>query len=167
MKTTKYPEYIKNPFRVKGITERTFTKKGMELHDKAMVDPDTGEAVPLYTMPKQQVVMHDSKSYVKVFMDTGDLVRELSPAATKVYLYVIFNMRINYDLVYLNAADVCEWAGFSGATFYRAVEELLNRKFIARKLGSYLEYWIDPNIFYNGDRVKLFKHLKQNINSNE
>lgn len=159
----KSDEFIRNPFRVDGITERFYETPGTRLYSRELVDPETGEATPLFTAGQTKRTLHDSKSYAKLFNDNGDMIRQLSASGKALFLFIAINLRVNWDIVYLNMTDVCVWMACSNSTFYRAMDELLEKKIIARKLKSSLEYWVNPNIFYNGDRVKMFKHLKQSI----
>jgi len=40
-------------------------------------------------------------------------------------------------------------------TFYNNLMELLDKRILSRKLGSSIEFWFDPNLFFNGNRVKV------------
>jgi hypothetical protein len=47
----------------------------------------------------------------------------------------------------------------SQASYYNGIKELVKEKIIAKKLGSSIEYWLNPNIFFNGNRLKLKNRL--------
>ena len=36
-----------------------------------------------------------------------------------------------------------------------AIAELIEAGVIAQKLGSNIEFWVNPNIFFNGNRLRL------------
>jgi hypothetical protein len=43
----------------------------------------------------------------------------------------------------------------SEATIKTAITELVDEKILARKLGSTIEFWINPNIYFNGNRIRV------------
>lgn len=151
---------MESPFKVEGITERTRNANG-RLREWA--DTKTGEVLVFQELSKLETRLNDPKSYTKLFHDTGDLVRRLSPSGLKIYLYIAMKLKINWDTIFLNPPDVCDWCNFGKTSFHQALNELQANRIIARRLGSHLEYWINPNIFYNGDRLKLFNRNKQII----
>jgi len=57
--------------------------------------------------------------------------------------------------VMLHAPDVCVACGMAEKTFYNNLMELLDKRILSRKLGSSIEFWFDPNLFFNGNRVKV------------
>jgi hypothetical protein len=46
----------------------------------------------------------------------------------------------------------------SVGSVYEGVKGLLDKDVVRKKLGSSIEFWFDPNIFFNGNRVKMLKH---------
>jgi hypothetical protein len=40
-------------------------------------------------------------------------------------------------------------------TFYNNIIELLDKRILSRKLGSSIEFWFDPNLFFNGNRIRV------------
>lgn len=157
----KKQEYIKNPFRIQGVIEKIITTKEK---DQNFVQPTTGEVFEVKKISSMKPILHDEKSYAKLFIDCGDTLSKLSPTASKMFLYSAMQVRINKDSVFLNESDACLWCNFGRSTFHKSISDLIANGIIARKLGSYLEFWINPNFLYNGDRTKLFRANKQSTN---
>jgi predicted DNA-binding transcriptional regulator AlpA len=59
------------------------------------------------------------------------------------------------ETVILNAPDVCVACGMAEKTFYNNIIELLDKRILSRKLGSSIEFWFDPNLFFNGNRIRV------------
>ena len=162
-KKVPHEAYLSNPFRVDGIQERFVKKASLQLHSMDAVNRDTGEATPLYTPEKNIRVLHDPRTYAKVYAEGADVIRTFSDPERNLFLYILSVLKINQDTVYLNEADVLLWCGFARATFFRSRDALIEKRVLACKVGSYLEFFINPNIIYNGDRVKLFSRNRQSI----
>ena len=84
---------------------------------------------------------------------------ELPHSSFKVLMYAMCTVRAMSQVVVLNAADVCLACGMGNSTFYNAVYDLLNRKILSKKLGSSIEFWFDPNVFFNGNRIRISKQV--------
>jgi hypothetical protein len=151
--------FISNPFRVEGVIERHITKGMREYKVGVKVDYESGEMSTLYEPGKSAMILHDSKQFVKLFTDSLQLLLSFSDSGQKLFLFIVSQLKINDDIVWLNSADVVKACGFTRSTFYMAVGEMLTKKVLARKLGSTLEYWLNPNIVYNGNRVSLSKRI--------
>jgi hypothetical protein len=158
----KQQQYVKNPFRIQGVIEKFIQTKEK---DHNFVEPGTGQLFEVKKISSNKLILHDEKSYTKVFMDTGDVLSKLTPSTIKLYLYTVLQVRINKDSVYINEPDACLWCGSGRSTFHKCINELIDIGILARKLGSYLEFWINPNFLYNGDRTKLFRFNKQSIHN--
>jgi hypothetical protein len=59
------------------------------------------------------------------------------------------------ESVMLHAPDVCVVCGIAEKTFHNNIIELLDKRILSRKLGSSIEFWFDPNLFFNGNRVRV------------
>lgn len=149
--------YLNNPFPVAGVTMRAFTPRTEE---KIMVNPDDGETYAVRHISKDKLEEHDPMQYTKVFAEAHFKVRKLSYTALKIFNYAVHRAALNKDIVLLNSADVMQQCDISQASFYNGIKELCKESIIARKVGSSLEFWINPNIFFNGNRLKLKNRLQ-------
>jgi hypothetical protein len=147
--------FLENPFKVEGISTIAYVTK---VDEKSVIDPETGEVYLMRKMPKNQQHLHDSKVYVKLFQDNSDLLMKLPHASIKILLYGMCRVRPLSEIVYLNVDDCMVNCGFKSPTSYReGIKALIESNIIARKIGSSMEYWLNPNIFFNGNRLRLIK----------
>lgn len=112
----------------------------------------------------------DSDPFVKVFVNELDRFFGLTPTAmriTTVMLQDIGKIRMgDGDLVYLNEQSLGESMHSHGmkppssATYYRAIEELIQKGFIAPSTRMGL-FFINPAIFFNGDRVQFVSEIRR------
>lgn len=109
----------------------------------------------------------DSEQFLKVFRAQIGFLFGLSAPAIKVLAVAWIEAggkdSANRDYILLSehiAADHAAQNGhtISRATFFRGRKELIERGIIApsREAGR---YWINPAVFYNGDRVTLVQHF--------
>lgn len=151
----KHEEYLNSPYKVIGVEERTFTTREDE---KLTMDPETGQLYTMRAVSKDKKTIHDSLMFTKIFTDNLGQLMTLSPSSLKIMVYGICTVKPLSQVLILNPEDVCQSCGFSNSTFWNGVYELLNKKMICKKLGSNIEYWFDPNIFFNGNRLRIVKN---------
>jgi hypothetical protein len=146
--------YLDNPFKPEGIVDRSFTPKE---ETKIWVDPETGESYNLTKLVTGKTELHDPMMYTKVYLSAFLHLNELPHSALKIFNYMVHTMKTNKDIVYLNCADVEEQCKISQASYYTAIKSLIEAKIIAKKIGSSIEYWVNPNILFNGNRLRIYK----------
>jgi hypothetical protein len=150
----KFDSYLNNPYKIEGIEERSFiTKEGETL----TMDPETGEYYVMRKIAKDKTMPHDKLTYTKFFVSSFSRLMTLSPSSLRVMFYMMTSVKPLSTSVILNPPDVCEACQFSPSTFINVITDLLDNKIIAKKLGSSIEFWIDPNIFFNGNRLRIYK----------
>jgi 3-phenylpropionate/cinnamic acid dioxygenase small subunit len=147
--------YLNNPFKPEGIVDRAFEPKE---ESKIWVDPETGESYSVTKIVTGKTELHDPMMYTKVYMSAFLHLNNLNYSAVKVFNYMVHTLKSNRDTVYLNCADVELNCKISQASYYTAIKALIEAKVIARKVGSTMEFWINPNILFNGNRTRLVKH---------
>jgi hypothetical protein len=145
--------YLETPFRVVGVEERQFVTKENE---SVMQLTDGDELYAVRRIPKNKIQMHDSLTYTKLFQDSFKMFMGLSPAALKIVLYAMTHIRPLSKAVILHAPDITVNCGIKSATTVTtSITELVEQKILARKLGSSIEFWVNPNVFFNGNRLRL------------
>lgn len=146
--------YLENPFRVEGITEISYVTKGNE---DLVVDPKTGEMYTMKKVPKSYPNQkHDPLVYTKFFQGSSNVLMDLPTPSIKMFIYAMDRIKPLSTSVFLNVDDCMVVCKFKSATSYRdGVKGLVDKKIIARKVGSSMEFWINPNIFFNGNRLRL------------
>lgn len=147
--------YISNPFKPEGIVDRSFSPNE---ETKIWVDPETGESYNVTKVVTGKTELHDPMMYTKVYLSAFMHLNDLPYSAVKVFNYMVHTLRSNRDTVYLNCADIEAQCKISQASYYTAIKALIEAKIIARKVGSSMEFWINPNVLFNGNRTRLSKH---------
>jgi hypothetical protein len=150
----KFEEYLNNPYRMIGMVDRAFTTKADET---LTVDPVTGEYYTMKRVSKHSTVKHDELVYTKLFQSGVPQLMELPHPALKIMMYAISTVRPLNQTVILNPPDVIDFCKIASGTYYNNLYVLLEKKVISRKLGSSIEYWFDPNIFFNGNRIRTVR----------
>lgn len=118
----------------------------------------------------RRIMTVDSDPFVKLF--TAELNRffDLTPTALRIVTVLIQNIgRIRLgegDQVYITEKSIGDTLSEHGitppssATYYRAMEELIAKGFIAPSTNTPL-YYINPAIFFNGDRVRFVTEIRK------
>lgn len=150
----KHEAYFESPYRLRNIEERMFTTREDET---LTVDPESGQYYTMRRIAKDKKLLHDGLVYTKLFQDTILFLTRLSGSGLKVMLYAMATVKPLSETVILNIPDVALFCDLSNSSCYTAIGELLDKKLISRKLGSNIEFWFDPNVFFNGNRLRIIK----------
>lgn len=154
----------KNPFMEGFRVPLKHRRTGIGLDPYAVVNLRTGEAMDAAEVVKTYAV--DADRFLKVFRAQMALFFELSAPAIKV-LTAIWMITSDEGegraQIYLSeriAADHARRAGseLSRSTYFRGRKELIERGVIAPGVELNL-YWLNPAVFFNGDRVRLVLEL--------
>lgn len=156
--------YIGTRAQYKRARKRTVIKGG-----KMVVDSATGEIEDTAELVTTHEV--DGEQFVKLYTKELKLLFSLSPSAMKVLQVVLQQVQgaIGKDTILLNMAIVEKYFKTQDAkpvprtTFYRCVKEMIKKGFIAPATDSRDLFFINPNLFFNGDRVRLVTeyHIKR------
>lgn len=150
----KHESYLNNPYKMRGIEEKYFTTKNDE---ELTVDPNTGQYYTMKKVDRNKKVLNDGLTYTKVFHGGIETLMLLSHSSLKIVLYAMSTIRPLSEIVILNSPDVCQACNIASKTFYNNIGELLDQRILSRKLGSSIEFWFDPNVFFNGNRIRVLK----------
>jgi hypothetical protein len=86
-----------------------------------------------------------------------ELLPTLQPKSHLLILYIIMNLGWGMDRMELNREKICTWGGFSAASYYTALGELIDCGVVCKYKNSV--FWINPAYFFKGDR---FKYASEN-----
>lgn len=164
-------KYAENPFTATGVFTVPKRMKGTKVQTvgpMAMTDSHTGETMGVAEIRKVAEV--DSDRFVKVFVGQLNAFYDLKPGSMKVLTMVLHEVarpqNMNSDRIYLNYEMAVEHFEAEGArppakgTFYAALAELTEKGFIAP--ATKLNLWfINPAIFFNGDRIRFTVELRK------
>lgn len=160
---TKRLKYANNPFLRDVVA--TLGDKRVAVSMKANLaeyDNDTGQYARI---PGQitKMISADRESFVKLYTAQIDAFFELQKPARAVvkYLISVHQKEANRHLVFLHPSQA-EADGYpiSRATWFRGISELIDRKIIAPST-LVNGYFLNPSIFFNGDRTRFVVEVRK------
>lgn len=156
-----------NPFwfGIEIETRKKRTKYESE-NQKMLVNVGTGVKEGLAEI--SQVYEVDSEAFVKVFTRFMHVFFDTSKNAQRLFEVVLWKVGSDKekDVIYLHAKEADKYhkanrsTGYSPASFYRAIDELISKGIIARSTLPHM-FWINPAIFWNGDRLRFITELRR------
>lgn len=170
-------KYKENPF-VKGSnfvlpmrnrTERLETSGPLHVTDSA-----TGESMDVAQISRVRTV--DSEKFVKLYVAQLHAFFDLKPGTHRLMMALIDELSqaryMNGDQIYLNYNKVVDYFERNDtkppakATFFGAMAEMTEKGFVAPSVDTNL-WFINPAIFFNGDRVKFVTELRRKRQSKQ
>lgn len=156
--------WTSNPFW--GAFELSTRRKKETINEDGLVVVNTSTGDETGTAVVCRVFEVDTDRFVKVFANHLKVFFDLSLTGIKLLQVIMYEMgrEPNNDYVYLSASSVVDHLKktgrkYSSASYYRARDELLVKGFIAESVRTHI-YWINPALFWNGDRVKFITELR-------
>jgi len=143
-----------NQFEPIGIGKRIIITNEEEIQS---VDQNTGEMFYMKKLAKSKEVTHDALTYTKVFNKEIDRMYDMSINGYKLLLYCIYNLQPNKDTIVLHPETCMKECKMKRTSYFAATKELKSRNIIKQKLKFNCEYYINPNIFFNGNRLRIYK----------
>lgn len=163
-------KYRENPFVGDGRFAIPMRMKG-DLVDTAgplQVVSGDGETVAVAEIRKRRIV--DTERFVKLFVGQLDAFFDLKPGSVRLMTALIDELsQARYahgDQIYLNYGRVREYFEKrrakppAKATFFAAMTELTEKGFVAPSVDTNL-WFVNPAIFFNGDRVRFVTELQR------
>jgi len=158
------PRYQANPFMGEVHIKRGSKKLTVGRAD-SLVNQETGE---IHATEISMIRQVDRTEFVKLFSEGVKRFFELSPSGAKLLAYVLKVVQEvpGTDRITLHFMDYMErfpgdQTGMKKTTFYRGFTELLSKGFIAQSVVPNL-YYINPKLFFNGDRAKFVTEYRIN-----
>ncbi len=163
-------KYKENPFVESGVF-RVPTRMKSEMLETAgplaVVSPD-GETMHAAEIRRRKVV--DNDRFVKLFVAHLDAFFDLKPGTMKLMTALLDELSktryVNGDTIYLNYSKVVEYFDRRGVkppakgTFFNSMAEMCEKGFVAPSVDTNL-WFINPAIFFNGDRVRFVTELQR------
>ena len=138
MSMNKYCSYNDNPFRVSS--------------DKFRVYPHLKKVTDGYDTVHK---LGDQEERISIYPNAYEDFRKLNSMAISILSYMF--KEICYDYVKLNAIELMSLLDVkSKSNIYRGIEDLLEKKFIAKKAGTDV-YFINPSKIFKGKRSEWYK----------
>lgn len=163
-KLSEFPMHRDNPFVDNLMVESKRKIIGrVGVGKKAIVNMESGEVESSLVMGISQEV--DKEEFVKLYLSSLQIIFGLSKKALKVLSYLINVNEIQKDTVLFDMEDCMIHTDYtSKATLISGITELLSMQIIARGKAKNL-YFINPSVFYRGDRIILVREYKKKKSS--
>ena len=132
-----------------------------------LIDSNTGEVMAVSSIHRVKQV--DDAEFVKVFAEGVKAMYGLKKTGMRVFQAILgeyqdTKMNGGYaDAIYINWFDggLCgKDIGMSERTFHNGLKELLLNDFLAPRSPNL--YWVNPALFFKGDRVAFIKEYRRN-----
>lgn len=134
----------------------TLVAKGLEIKDQ------NGDEINAGVIGKIEEI--DTEEFIKLYTKNVGMLFDLSSRAQKALVAVFcavqqFKDQSHIFLPYHYAVEFYEKIGIikvpSRSTFSAGITDLINMNFIAAHYGGDGWYWVNPNLIFNGDRVRF------------
>jgi hypothetical protein len=103
-----------------------------------------------------------TKEYVKVFVSRENrlMFASLSPRSVHLFFWVALSCIKDCDLVYIDRHKYMEESGVSRQeTYMDAIKQLIEARIIAKAPKGVDLYFINPHVFFRGNRLNKYRHL--------
>jgi hypothetical protein len=162
VKLDHFPKYETNPY-VKELVipkRNKVVRLGIAKANRfTLVDTDTGEEQFACIATTERV---DKEEFVKIYKSQIQALFMLSQTAIRVFGYFMDSLPISNDMVIFDIVKAKKYTGYTTSSpIYKGIKELLANDFIARTHQSNL-YFINPSIFFNGNRFIILKEYIKN-----
>jgi hypothetical protein len=157
---SKQVKHETNPF-IDNLTVKTKGRRVTVARGSTLVDRDTGEIEGITEIA--QIVDVDEGQFIKLFTKDLAIWFDLNKVGMRVFgalLTVVQNSSIGRDLVYFDhSSQSSKDFNITKASFYRGMDELLEKGFIARHKSAGW-YFTNPSMFFNGNRARFVKEYR-------
>jgi hypothetical protein len=114
----------------------------------------TGEEVMIQNLDNVSSFSVDNREYRKVYVNGLNSISELSSSGLRVWCYILARLSPKKNEITINMSDALDYTGYKGKmNIYNGIINLLENGLLFRKTGSG-SYYININIFFNGNRIK-------------
>ena len=99
----------------------------------------------------------DEQQFTKIYLSQFSAFFELNSQSIKVFGYIMTKLMPKQDFFIFDLEECLEYTGYkSGQSVYNGLSGSIGSSIIARGKKDYL-YFINPMVFFNGDRVTFAK----------
>ena len=131
-----------------------------------LINPGTGEVSHVSMI--HEVIEKDDAEFVKVFAAGVAATYDLSKTGRGVFQVILDEYQRtpmhggfadSVELFWFGDGLAGRNVGMSQKTFQRGLKELLEKRFLAPRSPS--SYWVNPTLFFKGDRVMFVKEYRR------
>lgn len=157
--------YADNPFLESFAIQ--IQRKSMTVAAGLSIKDDKGDNISAGTVAMYREV--DVEEFLKIYVKNVKILFDLSASAQKTLIPLMRVIQKNAKDIahiffsYRDAQDACielDLKPISKATYHRGIKDLISVNFLAVHINGPFWYWINPNILFNGDRVRFIKEYK-------
>ncbi|MGB0881118.1 MAG: RepA protein [Polaribacter sp.] len=155
-KITEFTKHGENPF-VNDLLEMEISNRRKLVVGKEpnMVVNQSGEVVGSQVFAIMEKV--DKEKFTKLYQRGIVEMFNLSKAGLKVFGYITTIAKPNNAKIIFDIDECKDFTNYkSDKPIFKGLAELIGNKFIARTKRHYM-YYINPTMFFNGDRVAFIK----------
>lgn len=129
---------------------------------RELIDISTGEVTNVNAIYQRKIV--DQERFAKIYLDGVAKTFGLSKTAQRVFQIILKVCEKDTDRIYLNFMSATKHdEGLLERTYHRGLLELLEAGFLAYSDLPNM-FWINPHLFFNGDRVKFItEYVKESF----
>ena len=105
--------------------------------------------------------------FCKIYTDAyrRDMMNTLSVRGKELLFWIMFQLQGGKDYIWINREMYMDECGMTSEnTFLSAVKDLSFKGFLARTVIGKDVYWINPDLFFKGDRVGKYKNKIEQMN---
>lgn len=155
----KLKEYDTNPF-IKNLNVPITPKmQSFVSKDKAIINTTTGEIDDDVLLTGKRKFV-DGEDFVKIFVKEMETIFDLSKSSQKVFTYMLSKIKYDDHFIF-NMKECLEKTGYKSRTpIFNSLLELIQKKFIAKTQNQFV-YWINPKLFYKGDRLVVIREYRK------
>ena len=159
MRIKEAKSYDENPF-LKSLNIPITPRSNIYLKkDEAVINLSDGELKnDVLLAGKRKYV--DGEDFVKIFVKEMDSIFDLSRASQKVFSYMLSSIKYD-DILMLKIEECQKKIGYkSKGPIFKSLAELIQKEFIAKTPNQFV-YWINPKLFYKGDRLVVMREYRK------
>jgi len=131
-------------------------------------DTETGEVMFLNKGDNTETILKDVGEFTKLFAPAKEKLIAMGMPGKNLFFYLTTIVNTDMDWVRIDIPLAMKGMGYeSRNAVYDGIFELLDAKFLFRKLGDSGTYFINVEYFFNGKRTNLsyFSELKDRLKS--
>jgi hypothetical protein len=152
-------KYEKNPFMGKLVEEIVIKDQKVRAGKSGiLIDKETNEEKVFNAVYAVKKV--DRAKFVKIYTSEISALFELPKSATHMFAFVTSILEVGKDWVYIHYPEAMEFCGYKHANQVReGIKHLVGCGLLAASMRPNF-YFINPQIFFNGDRALLVKEYQ-------
>jgi hypothetical protein len=158
--------YKQNPSLQNRLPIRITPQKASKVGDAYMIAHNTGEVLAHGTFGFIEEKEVDNEQFVKIYLAGVRKYAELGKAGAMVFEFIYKQMSgrdaKDRDTITISLVLAQEWnPKLNKATYYRGLNELLDKEFLFRCYASPDLYFVNVRFMFNGDRLVLAQSYRR------